>query len=131
MSLSSSALVDGSWTTHNVNLEDIVARHHAEKLEAAGISPASQDHPRVGLLSRTLTRSPTFRWILPARIRHKNKNDVVFVGEDFIQVKEYLSSGNLEDVATKADFGARIRAAKVLGPTQEPQNNFVDQCVKQ
>lgn len=109
-----------------------MARHRADKVEAAGVPASSSEHLAVGLLSRTLSRSPTIRWILPARIRHKYKNDVVFVGEDFIHVKEYLPSGHLEDVATKADFGARIMAAKVLRSTDELAGmSFVDQVVKQ
>ena len=134
MSLSASQLVNGSWATHNVSLDDVVARHRAVASDSVGLSssPTRQQHLGVGLLSRTLTRSPTIRWIIPARIRHKDKNDVVFVGEDFIHVKQYLHNGNFQDIATKADFGARIMAIKVLRSTRETaRQSFIDEVLKQ
>lgn len=69
----------------------------------------------LGLLTKTLAGSPVVRWILPGRIRHSQKDDLIFVGEDFIHIKEISEEGQLHHVATKADFGCRIMSAKVLG----------------
>ncbi|QIX00404.1 hypothetical protein AMS68_005921 [Peltaster fructicola] len=74
---------------------------------------AEPDH-KVGLLTRTIIPSPVIRWILPARIRHRRLNDVVFVGEDFIEVKQVRSGGHVEPIISKRDLGSRICSAKVF-----------------
>ncbi|KAK5175476.1 uncharacterized protein LTR77_000615 [Saxophila tyrrhenica] len=69
----------------------------------------------VGVLTRTVAQSPVVRWILHARIRRRYYNDVVFVGEDYVQVKRVKDEDDhLEYVATKTDFDTRIRAAKTF-----------------
>jgi hypothetical protein len=71
----------------------------------------------VGVLTKTIVRSPVCKFILHARVRHPDLNDVVFVGEDFVHVKQVKRSGDLchlEHVATKDDFGTRIKAAKTF-----------------
>ncbi|KAL9078647.1 MAG: hypothetical protein Q9157_002446 [Trypethelium eluteriae] len=78
--------------------------------------------PDLGLLSKTIIRSPVVNNILPARVRHKSLDDVVFVGEDFIQVKQIHSGGVLEHIATKSDFGSKIWASRVLGPSLQPKD---------
>lgn len=75
--------------------------------------------PPVGLLTQTLIPSPMINWILPARLRHKRCNDVVFVGERGIQIKEVLPSGQLEDVMEKKDLGCSPVDAKVINVSSE------------
>jgi len=83
-----------------------------------------------GILSQTLCPSPTIRWILPAKVRRKSKNDVVFVGETFVQLREFLDTGFLADITAKFDLGAQILAAKVISaPTQIA--TFIDQVIGQ
>lgn len=80
--------------------------HHGQRL------------PSSGILSRTVVLSPMVHTILAAFLRDRNHNDVVFVGENYIQLKEYISgSGDcyLEDILTKSDFDAKILGAKVIG----------------
>lgn len=77
------------------------------------------DTPTMGVLTRTMFRSPVTKLILPARIRHKDKNDVVFVQERSIEIKEY-SHGSLKHVTVKDDFGAAIRSAGVIGEPRKP-----------
>ncbi|KAL2822566.1 mono-functional DNA-alkylating methyl methanesulfonate N-term-domain-containing protein [Aspergillus granulosus] len=69
---------------------------------------------KIGLLAHTLVPSPIIQWILPARLRSKYQNDVVFVGERSLQIKEALSGTHLEEVTSKSDFDAYITAAKVI-----------------
>ena len=70
-------------------------------------------------------------WILPARIRHKNKNDVLFIGRDSVEVKELSGDCHLEDVAVKSDFGSTIRSARVLGaPVALPESYGLDAIIK-
>jgi hypothetical protein len=75
---------------------------------------ATSNDSAIGIYTRTVTRSPVVRWILSARIRSSAYDDVIFVGEDFVQVKQLSETHNLVDIAVKQDFDARIRAASVL-----------------
>lgn len=75
--------------------------------------------PKVGLLSHTVVPSPTIQWILPAHLRSQRHNDVVFVGDRHLQIREAVSGIHLEDVTTKADFDAQIMAAKVINVSTE------------
>lgn len=67
-----------------------------------------------GIFTQTVLPSPVIQWILPARLRSKHCNDVVFVGQQRIQIKEAAPGGYLEDVAEKSDFSGSIIQAKVL-----------------
>ncbi|KAL3461485.1 mono-functional DNA-alkylating methyl methanesulfonate N-term-domain-containing protein [Aspergillus heterothallicus] len=77
-------------------------------------SDPSLKKTKIGLLTHTLVPSPIIQWILPARLRNKYQNDVVFVGERSLQIKEAVSGTQLEEVTSKSDFDAYITAAKVI-----------------
>ncbi|KAK7518170.1 mono-functional DNA-alkylating methyl methanesulfonate N-term-domain-containing protein [Phyllosticta citriasiana] len=119
MALQTGVLENGQWVTRNVDIYQLLALQNRLREDQPPRNPApaefAMDQPTVGLLSRTILRSPVVNWIIPARIRHREKNDVVFVGEDFIHLKEILPDANLRHVCTKADFGSRIRAARIFG----------------
>lgn len=116
MSLQTTYLVNGEWATRRVDIGDILARNRESNMSANTRAPKA---PATGLLSRTLVHGPTIQWVLPARIRHPNRNDVVFVGDNFIQIKELVPSGHLEDIITKADFDSKIVGAKVINTRPE------------
>lgn len=82
----------------------------------------------VGLLTKTIIRSPVIRWIIQVRIRGPHSNDVAFVGDDFVHIKQVKEQGHLDHIATKADFDGRIRAAKVL--TIDPADDGEDVFMK-
>jgi hypothetical protein len=88
--------------------------------------------PEMALLSRTLSSSSITKWILPARIRSAAKNDVVFIGDTSIQLREFVSTSaaHLVDITGKFDFRAHILAAKVISAASKPIN-FPDQVVHQ
>ncbi|MCJ1479162.1 hypothetical protein MMC13_007846 [Lambiella insularis] len=90
--------------------------------------------PTLGLLTRTLIPSPLNRWVIPARIRHKTKNDVVFIRDSAIEIKEFTGDV-LQDVLIKDDFGATIRAARVIGsplqPVREIRSPGLDEIIKE
>lgn len=67
-----------------------------------------------GILTQTVLPSPVIQWILPARLRSRHCNDVVFVGQQRIQIKETAPGGYLVDVTEKTDFSGSIIQAKVL-----------------
>lgn len=112
MSLQATYLVNGAWTTRRVDIGEILARNREPP--SVPVKPARWRPPITGLLSRTVIQGPVIQWVLPARIRHPDKNDVVFVGENYIQIKELVESGHLEDIVTKSDFDAKILGAKVI-----------------
>lgn len=74
-----------------------------------------------GVFSHTLVKSSKVLWIIPACIRSSTeKNDVIFVGEDSIQLKTYFQ-GRLEDINPQFFLDARILAAKSIGVVAEPE----------
>lgn len=98
--------------------------------------------PNVGLLTRTLVESPVIKKIIPARIRHRSKNDIIFVYERSVRIKELCKSGvegensYLEDIAIKNNFDSTIRAARIFGLPRtrehvEPEKTGIDAIVKQ
>jgi hypothetical protein len=86
----------------------------------------------VGVLSQPLHPSPTIRLIVPARIRSNVQNDVVFVGENFIQLREFLPTGQLADVTAKADLGSQILSAKAISSKAWTEtDSYIDEITKQ
>jgi hypothetical protein len=67
-----------------------------------------------GLFTQTILPSPVVQWIIPARLRSNHHNDVVFVGQRRVQIKEASAGGFLEDVTEKNDFDHAIIGAKVI-----------------
>ena len=88
-----------------------------------------EDLPVLGVLTRTLVKSPVIKFIIPARIRHTSpKTDVLFIRNDSVEVKEVIpgdaqhvggASAYLKDIIDKADFDSSIRSARILGRTRE------------
>lgn len=87
-------------------------------------------HHYTGILSKTFSTSSTVRWILPARIRSANKNDIVFVGETFVQLREFLANGQLADATAKLDLGTQILAALVVSAKLQIVE-VMDEIIKQ
>lgn len=83
------------------------------------MSPCQPDRKSIGVYTKTLIRSPVVRWMLHARIRHQPMNDVIFVGDNFIQVKQVVAEGRLQDIAAKHDFDTQIRAAAVFSNEED------------
>lgn len=80
----------------------------------------ADEEDMAAIMTKTIIPSPVVRWILHARIRNSSCNDVVFVGDDFVHVKQVTGPGTLQHITTKNDFDARIRAAKVFNTRDEP-----------
>lgn len=96
-----------------VNAPDEV-REFVRQREAEKGQLTMSSKPKVGLLSHTIVPSPAIQWILPAHLRSQSHNDVVFVGDRHLQIREAVSGIHLEDVTYKSDFDAQIMAAKVI-----------------
>lgn len=86
----------------------------------------------VGILSQSLHPSPTIRLIVPARIRSSTQNDVVFVGENFIQLREFLPTGQLAEITAKVDLGSQILSAKAISSRAWTQaDRYIDEIIEQ
>lgn len=81
--------------------------------------PTPHQIPRLGLLSKTVLPSPFIKFIIPAKIRRKRVNDLVFIGEDFVRLVEIQAKGHVHHVASKSDFKGRILAARVFGEPRD------------
>ncbi|KAI1001461.1 hypothetical protein K3495_g6740 [Podosphaera aphanis] len=86
----------------------------------------SDSLPDLGILSQTVVSSPFVKKILLARLRDTPNEDIIFIGNDFVQVREVLNDGHLYDVVRKEGFGSRIRNAQVIGSVEDYEQDFGD-----
>ncbi|ROT38696.1 hypothetical protein SODALDRAFT_277774 [Sodiomyces alkalinus F11] len=112
MALQTNVLRDGQWRTETVNLHTILKGTSTPNPPAEDTPP---EPPSCGILTRTIVESPVAHWVLPARLRSARYNDVVFVGDHYVQVNELREGGQLHEILKKADFGSRIQNAHVIG----------------
>jgi hypothetical protein len=81
MSFETRVLVDGEWVTRTVDLQTVLdLDREASPRTRPQLPLPNGDPPSMGILTKTLVRSPVVLWIIPARIRHEDKNDVLFIG---------------------------------------------------
>lgn len=120
-----SVLVDGEWVSRSADVYQIMSR--AQQQENVDMDDVAATRPRkipeMGILSKTVIGSSLYKFILPANIRHKDLDDVVFIGENFVQLKEICDHGHLRHVATKSDFTGKILAAKAFGDPRKVHVN--------
>lgn len=113
MSIETRVRVDGEWTSRRVGIDqllnDCATSSHSKPVNTIP-SP-----PSLGLLSQTIAPSPVIQWVFHAQVRSAGKDDVVFVGDDFITVKEISHEGHLQHVLTERNFDSRIQSASILG----------------
>ncbi|KAI4250656.1 MAG: hypothetical protein LQ352_005316 [Teloschistes flavicans] len=132
MEVQTRVLVDGRWTTTNLDIQEILARNSRARQKMNKVSSEVKP-PVVGLWTQTLVRSPVIVSIIPARVRHRSKNDVVFIYEDRVAIKEIIGGERIEEdpfsdisldhVIVKDDFDSPIKAAKVLGLQRKPKTS--------
>lgn len=116
MSLQTSVFENGRWVTRSLDPYHVRAQNTRRDEGKTASSPTSPEKPPlVGLLTRTLARTSVTKWIIPARIRHKTKNDVLFVSADSVTIKEVSCNCALKNISVKNDFDSPIRAARILG----------------
>ncbi|KAH0538052.1 hypothetical protein FGG08_005314 [Glutinoglossum americanum] len=139
MSFETRVLVDGAWVTRTVDLQTVLdLDREASPRTRPQLPMPNGDPPNMGVLTKTLVRSPVVLWIIPARIRHEDKNDVLFIGlmhaelyqEKFVQIRELHFDGHLRDIAIKTDFGSSIRHAQVFGTPRKPTTRGLDAVIK-
>ena len=112
-----------------MNIHQVVAQNKDEgrQEESSSAINRSQQPPLLGILTQTMIRSPEVKSIIPAQIRHENKNDVVFVYDNYIEIKEIIRDGDgyMQNIAVKADFDSSIRSARVYGL---PPQYYIHDC---
>jgi hypothetical protein len=120
-----SEFVDGEWISRFLDISHVLSRNREKEnleIEAEEMEPR-HEKVRMGLISRTLLPSPYVKFVLPAKIRHKIFNDVAFVGEYSVDLKETRPNGSLRHIVSKSDFAGKILAAKVFGSPRKAQVN--------
>ncbi|KAH8912545.1 thermotolerance protein [Coniochaeta sp. PMI_546] len=111
MSVQTTVLRDGEWVTETVGIHTVLKSLAPKPTK----KPKSNKAPTCGLLTRTVVETELVHFILPVRLRSPHRNDVAFVGDHFVQIRELQTDGQLQDILRKNDFGSRIRHAAVIG----------------
>ena len=116
MSVQTTVLENGRWVTRNVDPYHVRAQNtETPRKEQSRPSINFPETPSLGVLTKTLVRSPLINRIIPARIRHKTKNDVLFISATSITIKEAKGDYTLAEIATKGDFDSTIKSARIIG----------------
>ncbi len=120
MSVQTTVLENGRWVTRNVDPYHVRAQNtETSRKEQSQPSISLPKTPSLGILTRTVVRSSVINRIIPARIRHKTKNDVLFVSANSVTIKEAKGDCTLREVATKSDFDSTIKSARIIGERRE------------
>src|SRR6266536_6581355 len=80
MAIAKCTLINGEWTTRTLDVDTVLRHYDQQDKEANAHVLEVEKAPVLGLLSQTVIRSPLVHWILPARLRGPNNNDVAFIG---------------------------------------------------
>src|SRR6266536_2556468 len=80
MAFETSTLINGEWTTRTLDVDTVLRHYDQQDKEANANILEVEKAPVLGLLTQTVIRSPLVHWILPARLRSPNNNDVAFIG---------------------------------------------------
>lgn len=120
MSVRTTVLENGRWVTRNVDPYHVRARNtETPPKEQSRPSINFPETPSIGILTKTLVRSPVINRIIPARVRHKTKNDVLFISATSVTIKEAKGDYALNEIATKSDFDSTIKSARIIGERRE------------
>lgn len=120
MSVQTTVLENGRWVTRSVDLYHVRARNTGTpRKEQSQPSIKLPKKPSLGILTKTLVRSSVVNRIIPARIRHKTKNDVLFISANSVSIKEAKGDYTLQEITTKSDFDSTIKSARIIGERRE------------
>ncbi|KAK3318348.1 mono-functional DNA-alkylating methyl methanesulfonate N-term-domain-containing protein [Apodospora peruviana] len=110
----------GEWVTETVDLQSLLKANSGAK---GPKRPRLLKPPQCGILTGTVLESPLINTILPVRLRSTRHNDVAFIGNRSVRILELPEDGHLVEIASKQDFGSRIRNACVIGSFQITANH--------
>jgi hypothetical protein len=84
MAFEASTLVNGEWTTRTLDVNTVLRHYDQQDEEATANAVEIESSPVLGLLTQTVIRSPVVHWILPAKLRDSDINDVAFIGVRYV-----------------------------------------------
>lgn len=119
MSIPTQTFENGHWVTRYADIHHVLAQNRDSETDKVKEAVEVPKVPSMGLLTRTIVRTPIVKWIIPARIRQPEKNDVLYITADSVKIKEAHGDYTLQHVATKADFDSPIKAARICGLQRE------------
>ena len=121
MSVQTTVLENGRWVTRSVDPYRVRAQNtETPRKEQSQPSISLPKTPSLGILTKTSIRSSVINRIIPARIRHKTKNDVLFISANSVTIKEAKGNYTLEEIVTKSDFDSPIKSARIIGERRKP-----------
>ena len=124
MSVQTTVLENGRWVTRSLDPYHVRAQNSGTpRKEQSQSSINIPQTPSLGILTKTLVKSPVINRIIPARIRHKTKNDLLFVSANSVTIKEARGDYTLSEIATKNDFDSAIKSARILGERRKLTNH--------
>ena len=123
MSVQTTVLENGRWITRYVDPYHVRAQNtDTPRKEQSQPSISLAKTPSLGILTKTLVRSPVINRIIPARIRHMAKNDVLFISANSVAIKEAQGDYTLREVVTMNDFDSTIKSARIIGERRKLTN---------
>lgn len=88
-------LANGHGTTR-LSLEQLLERERERNAPEDFTVQRRRMAPEIGILSRTLIASSMVKWIVPARLMGDNTMQLLFVGENFLHVKEVTPDSQVD-----------------------------------
>ena len=123
MSVQTTVLENGRWITRYVDPYHVRAQNtEMPRKEPSQPSINLPKPPSLGILTKTLVRSSVINRIIPARIRHKAKNDVLFISANSVAIKEAQGDYTLREIVTMTDFDSTIKSARIIGERRKLTN---------
>ena len=130
MSIPTGVFENGRWVTRYQDVHHVLAQNRDPETIKVKEAAEAPKPPSLGLLTRTIVRTPVIRWIIPARIRHPEKNDVLYITAESVEIKEAHGDYTLHHVASKGDFDSPIRAARICGLQREPTKPDINAIIR-
>jgi len=121
MSVPTRILENGHWVTRYVDPYELRARNRTSEQKVRQ-HQALPKVPQLAVFTKTLVRDSTVKWIIPAKIRHRARNDVLFITSNSVEIKEAHGDCTLDHVSIKADFDSPIRSVGVIGLPRQLTN---------
>ena len=123
MSVQTTVLENGRWVTRSLDPYHVRAQNSTTpRKEQSRPSINIPQTPSLAILTKTLVKSPVINRIIPARVRHKTKNDLLFVSANSVTIKEARGDYTLREIATKNDFDSAIKSARIMGERRKLTN---------
>lgn len=120
MSVQTNVFENGQWVTRTLDPYHVRAQNtRREEAKEASSVAAPAKAPSFAVLTRPLVHSSVIKQIIPVRIRHRNKYDVLFINTDHVVVKEAFGNYRLKDIAVLDHFDSPIRSCRILGDQRE------------